>query len=229
MTLPPCWYRKMFTAALLAFSTAATTLVLRPVQAQVLNQLLPDYVSGENAEPDVTVVSRARTSYQSLGIHAGTFTIRPLISESLGYESNVLGLPKARGSTLLLTNASIDISSDNSHGSVNTGLVVADNRYLDLANQSFTDWTAKLGGSYNLGRDSASILFVHQNLNQTQRDLDVPQLDAPLPFTIDTTRLNYRTTFNRLSLTPGVELARYAFSSGLSGSTIYDQSYRNRL
>ena len=195
----------------------------------MFNQFLPDAVSGEGAEPDVTVLSRARTGYESLGIHAGTFTIRPLVSEAFGYESNVLGLPKARGTTLLQTNASLDASSENSRGSVNTGLTVADNRYLDLANQSFTNWTARLGGSYNLGRDNASILFVHQNLNQTQSDLDVPQLDAPLPFTIDTARLGYRKTFNRLSLTPSVEVARYAFNSGLSGNTIYDQSYRNRV
>ena len=151
------------------------------------------------------------------------------MNESFGYESNVLGLTQARGSTLLQTNASLDAVSEQSRGSLNAGLSVTDSRYFDLANQSFTNWNARLGGTYNLGRDSASILVLHQNLTQTQRDLDVPQLDAPLPFTIDTARLSYQALFSRLTLTPSLEVARYRFNSGFSGSTIYDQSYRNRV
>ena len=204
-------------------------LLLRPAQAQLLNQVLPDNVYGQGIEPDVTVVSRARTGYESVGIHAGTFIIRPLVRESLGYESNVLGLSHPRGSTLLQTDASIGAVSENSRGTVSTGLSVSDTRYLDLANQSFTNWTARLGGSYNLDRDTVSVLVVHQNLSQTQLDLDVPQLDAPLPFTIDSARINYQAVFNRLSLTPSLETARYSFNSGFSGNTIYDQSYRNRV
>ena len=195
----------------------------------MFNQFLPDAVYGQGIEPDVTVVSRARTGYESVGIHSGTVTIRPLVNESLGYESNVLGLSNARGSTLLQTNASLDAVSMQSRGSVDAGLSVTDMRYLDLANQSFTNWNARLGGTYTLGRDSASIILLHQNLNQTQRDLDVPQLDAPLPFTIDTARLTYQALFNHLTVTPSLEVARYRFNSGLSGSTIYDQSYRNRV
>ena len=208
---------------------ATSALAARPAQAQLLNQFLPDAVYGQGIEPDVTVVSRARTGYESVGIHSGTVTIRPLVNESLGYESNVLGLSQARGSTLLQTTASLDAVSTQSHGSVNAGLSVNDMRYLDLANQSLTNWNARLGGTYDLGRDSASILVLHENLNQTQRDLDVPQLDAPLPFTIDTARLSYQALFNHLTLTPSLEVARYRFNSGLSGSTIYDQSYRNRV
>ncbi len=201
----------------------------RPAQAQLLNQLLPDNVYGQGIEPDVTVVSRARTGFETVGIRAGTFIIRPLVSESFGFESNVLGTSHPRGSTLLQTDASLDAASDNSHGTVNTGLSVSDSRYLNLASQSFTNWSARLGGTYNLDRDTVSVLVVHQNLAQTQRDLDVPQLDAPLPFTIDTARVNYQAIFNRLSLTPNLQVERYSFDSGFSGNTIYDQTYRNRI
>lgn len=177
----------------------------------------------------MTVATRIRTGYEPVGVHAGTFTIRPFVSESFGYESNVLGLSSPRGSTLLQTNASLDATSDSSRGTVNAGLSVTDTRYFDLANQSFTNWNARLGGTYNLGRDSASVLVTHENLTQTQRDLDVPQLDAPLPYAVDTFRVGYRATFNRLSLMPSFETARYSFNSGFAGNTVYDQSYRNRI
>jgi hypothetical protein len=229
VNLPSPWKsRRAFAAALFA-SSALAPMLSRPAQAQLFNQFLPANIYGEGVEPDVTVASRIRTGYEPIGIHAGTFTIRPLVTESVGYESNVLGLSHARGSTLLQTNASVDATSQSSRGSVNTGLSVTDNRYFDLANQSFTNWNARVGGTYSLGEDTVSVVATHENLNQTQRDLDVPQLDAPLPYTVDTIHVDYRAAFNRLSLTPSFETARYSFDSGLTGNRIYDQSYRNRI
>lgn len=201
-----------------------------PARAQLFNQLLPDTIYGAGGEPDVTVVSRLRPGYEAPAIHAGAVTVRPSVTESFGYENNVLGLSRqARGSTVVQSNASLDAGSENSYGSVNTGLNVADSRYFDLPNQSFTNWNARLGGSYNVGHDSATVLLLHENLTQTQRDLDVPQLNAPLPFTIDTIRVGYKAILNHLSLTPSLETARYSFDSGYAGNMIYDQSYRNRV
>ncbi|MDP9024909.1 MAG: outer membrane beta-barrel protein, partial [Candidatus Eremiobacteraeota bacterium] len=180
-------------------------------------------------EPDVTVTSRIRSDYDTGGIRAGGYVVRPRLNESFGYESNVLGRSQASGSSLVSTNAAIDAMSDNSRGNVSVGASVDDTRYLDLPNQSFTNWNARIGGTYNLGRDSASVLLTHDNLNQTQRDLDVPQLSAPLAFVIDTFRAGYRAVFSRLSLVPSLEVARLSYNSGFSGTTIYDQSYRNRV
>lgn len=208
---------------------SSALLSARSAHAQLLNQFLPNNIYGEGTEPDVTVASRIRTGYEDVGFRAGTFTIRPFVNESLGYESNVLGLSHPSGSTVVQSNASIDAASDSDRGTVNAGLSVTDNRYLDLPNQSYTNWNARVGGTYNLGQDSASVLLTHDNLNQTQRDLDVPQLNAPLPFVVDTIRVGYRATFNRLSLMPTLEAARYAFNSGFAGATIYDQGYRNRV
>lgn len=214
---------------MLASSTLVPMLTAVPARAQLFNQFLPSSVYGVADEPEVTVTSRIRPGYENVGIRAGRFTIRPQLNESFGYESNVLGTSAAQGSALLRTDASLTAATDNSRGSVNGGVGVSDTRYLDLANQSFTNWNARLGGTYNLGRDTASILVSHENLSQTQRDLDVPQLTTPLAYTVDTVRTGYRATFNRLSLTPSLEAARLSYNSGFAGNTIYDQSYRNRV
>ena len=230
MNLPSSWtIQRAVAATLLACCALVPMLASRPTRAQILNQFLPSTVYGVGTEPDVTVTSRLRPGYEPVDVHVGTFTIRPLVTESLGYESNVLGLTHPRGSTLQQADASIDAVSATSHGSVNTGVSVSDNRYLDLPSQSFTNWNARLGGAYDFGRDTASILVTHDNLSQTQRDLDVPQLDAPLAYVIDTVRVGYRATFNRLSFQPSVATARYSYNSGFTGSAVYDQSYRNRV
>lgn len=220
---------KTLSAALLASSTLAPLLLAAPARAQLLDQFLPTDVYGSGVEPDVTVTSRSRTDYDNGGIRAGGYVIRPRVSEAFGYESNVLGRVQAVGSSLVNSTAAIDATSDNSRGNLSAGLNVADTRYLDLPNQSFTNWSARVGGTYNIGRDSASVQLSHDNLNQTQRDLDVPQLSAPLAYTVDTVRTGYRALFNRLSLMPSLEAAHLSYNSGFAGTTVYDQSYRNRV
>ena len=198
-------------------------------QSQLFNQFVPLDVYGTGIEPDVTVTSRQRKGYDNGGIRAGNFVIRPRLTESAGYETNVLGQTKAVGSGLLQTSGSVDARSDTSRSSIIATAGVEDYRYLDLANQSFTNWNARLGGSYNLGRDIATILVSHDNTSQTPRDLDVPQLSTPLTISIDKVRASYRAAFNRLSLTPEIEAGRYFYNSGNANGVIYDQSYRNRV
>lgn len=213
---------------LLASTSFAALLLAPPARAQLVDQFLPGDVNGAGVEPDVTVTSRQRSDYDNLGIRAGGYVIRPRLSEAFGYESNVLGLAKPVGSSLINTTGGVEATSDNSRGNFNIGASVADTRYLDLPNQSFTNWNAQAAGTYNVGRDVASASLTHERLNQTQRDLDVPQVAMPLAYEVDTLRLGYRAVFNRLSLTPTLEAARYRFDSGMSGTTVYDQSYRNR-
>lgn len=220
---------KTLSAALLASGPLVPFFGAAPARAQLLDQFLPTDVYGSGVEPDVTVTSRHKSDYDAGGIRAGAYVIRPRLNEAFGYESNVLGRTQATGSALVNTNAGIEATSDNSRGNVNAALSVADMRYLDLPNQSFTNWSARAGGTYNIGRDSASVQLSHENIFQTQRDLDVPQLSTPLAYEVDMLRVGYRALFNRLSLMPTLDAAHYSYNSGFAGSAIYDQSYRNRV
>ncbi len=207
----------------------------RPARAQVaetplLDQLLqPSGAGGGTAfQPGVTVTSRARPDYDSSGVQAGNFVIRPEIFESAGYESNVLGTARPHGSAVIETNASVTAASDWAQSSVRASLAVDDVRFPNQPQQSFTNWSADVSGSHEFGVDVATAGYSHLTLSQTPGGLDVPQLQQPLSYSIDSVRLGYRANFARTYLTPAVEVASYDFGSSLVQGTNYQQSYRNR-
>lgn len=200
------------------------------MRAQRLDQFISPFVGGLADEPAVTVLSRLRPDYQSPGVRLGSVMVRPSLVESGGYESNVLGSARARGSALVETTARVEANSDVSRLDVNGAIDVDDVRYLDLGRQSYTNWSARLNGSYEVGRDLASVRFEHLDLTQTARDLDVPQvLERPLAWRTDSLQASYRANFNRLSVTPSLQVARYAYDSGIAGGAVYPQDYRNRV
>ena len=196
----------------------------------MLDQLLPPEVAGVATEPDVTVAGRRRPAYDSPGIRAGAFIIQPSATENAGYESNVLGTSNPRGSVLLQTQAALTASTDQSRGSASAAVSVNDMRYTDQPSQSHTDWTARLGGAYFLGRDTLAVQFAHMQLAQTLQDLDVSRfLNQALPIQIDDGRISYRSEFARTFLVPALEVSRYSFNSGLANGFVYAQDFRNRI
>ena len=208
----------------------ASGLVAAPARAQLLDQFLTPDIGGRGIEPGVTVLSRDRPDYASGGVRAGSFVIRPAVTESLGYESNVLGTSNARGSSLVKSRADLEAASDVSRVNVRVALQVDDTRYLDLPKQSFTNWSARLSGSYELGQDIVSAGYEHLNLNQTARDLNVPQsLNQPLSYQIDTVRAEYRKTFNRVFVTPGIAVSNYSYGSGSAANSTFQQNFRDRV
>ncbi len=197
--------------------------------AQSLDQFISPFIGGVGNEAGVTVLSRQRTDYESGGIRSGSFIIRPLLIESAGYQSNVLGTSRPRGSPVLETNGSLEVTSDVSRVGLTAALTVDDVRYFDQPRQSYTNWTARIGGSYEIGRDVASLQYSHLKLTQTLRDLDVPEgLQESLSYDIDAARLSYRANFSRLFLTPALDVAKYTFGSGSTTNNVR-QDFRNRV
>lgn len=198
-------------------------------RAQLLDQFLPPDIAGRGIEPGVTVLSRQRPDFDASGVRAGSFIIRPQLTESVGYESNVRGASRAQGSSVVRTAASVDAESDVSRATVRARLQVDDTRYPELPGQSFTNWSASAFGSHDIGRDTVSASYTHLNLNQTVRDLDVPQLDQAISYRIDTGRLDYRVPINRVFLVPAIEVTNYDYSSGTVAGGTFQQNYRNRV
>lgn len=211
-------------ASLVGISPASAQTTVSPL----LNQFITPDIYGRGVEPGVTVASRTRTDYDSPGVRAGSFVIRPLVTESLGYESNVLGTAAPHGSPVIETNASIAAASDWSRNSLRAALNIDDVRYPSQSLQSYTNWTASLDGTYEIGRDVLSAGYSHFNLNQTALELNTPQVSKPLPYVIDTGRLTYRIDLSRFAVTPGVEVAKYSFGSGSVLGSSFQQNYRDR-
>ncbi len=215
---------------LLCTSTALLTLVVlsRPARAQLLDQYIQPDIYGLSTEPSVTVLSRARPAYDSLGTRFGNVTVRPELLESIGYEDNVTASSKPHGSAIIETNARLQGVYDSSNLNGAATLTVDDVRYPSQNLQSYTNWTAGVGGSYQVGRDLLIASVDHVNLTQTLQDLDVPQLDQALAYQINTVRLGYRIVFTRLFVQPNFSIADYTYDNGVALGRSYLQSFRNR-
>lgn len=212
------------------YAAMVCAVLASPAAAQPLDQFLSPNIGGVEDEPGVTVLSRRRPDFESGGIRAGSFIVRPRLTESAGYESNVLGTPRPRGSPTIETDASLEVTSDVSRIGLAAAISVNDVRFTDQPQQSYNNWTARIGTAYELGRDVISLQYSHLNLSQTVRDLDTPQrLDQSLSFRIDGVRLAYRAEFNRVSLTPAVEVSSFSYGSGTANDASYRQDYRDRL
>ena len=132
----------------------------------------------------------------------------------MGYDSNVLGNGQSpRGSWVVGTRPSLLIGSDWSRNSVGAYLGVDDERYLDLPQQSYTNWTASLGGTLSIGRDQLTLSGSHFSLHQPRTDLDAVPSDAPVAYQVDVVRAAYTISLGRVSLTPGVQFSAYHYDS----------------
>jgi hypothetical protein len=208
-------------------------LASRPVHAQIQGQLLDQFIAadilGIAVEPGVTVTSRQHPEYDSLGIRLGEVTIRPELNEATGYDDNVLGTKSPRGSMVLETNAKLQATYDGSLTKGYAAITVDDYRYPQERQQSYTNWTAQIGGSYEIGHDTLSVGFDHLNLAQTVRDLDVPQLDQALAFRLDTAHIDYKAVFNRVFVQPNLVVAQYSYDNGTVLGVPFIQSNRDRV
>jgi hypothetical protein len=211
----------------LAISTALVSLT-GPAMSAMLDQFIDPEIPGMAVEPGVTVTSRLRPDYDYRTVQIGDVVIRPEVSESLGYDSNVLGTSSGRGSAVLDTTGSLQIVDANSQHQIGLSTSFDDTQYLEQSNFSALNWNASLGGAWQLGRDTAFVGYTHQTLNQTPRDLDAPLLDRPVPYNIDDFRVGYDAAFNRLTLRPELDVQRLTFSNGSVNGQPYLQTFRDR-
>lgn len=215
----------------IGIATVATlTLAATPAYAQrLLDQYLATDVYGIDVQPGVTVLSRERPEYDAPGIRLGEITIRPQLLESVGFDDNVLGQQNHRSSAVVETNAQVNAIYDHSDTKAYGGLTVDDNRFPQQSQQSFTNWTASLGVTHQMGQDTLTASYDHLNLNQTVRDLDVPLLDNALSYRVDTAQVAYHAVLNRVFIEPGVSVSAYSFTDGSVGGVPYAQKYRDRV
>ena len=197
-------------------------------RAQLLDQIIDQDVPGVGTEPGVTVRSRLRPDYDYRGLRFGSALLQAEVSEAAGYDDNVTATRPARGSPFLQTRANVSAATDLSRYGVAVRLAVDDTRYLDQPKQSTTNWTAAAGGTYAFGRDTLSLDYVHDNLSQTARDLDTPQLDQAIAYRVDTAQAGYRLNLNRVSVRPQVAVSLYDFDDGSIGGVPFPQRFRNR-
>jgi hypothetical protein len=209
-----------------------TALVLchaAPAWAQRIDEYLNPAVPGFGVQQGVTVTSRLHPEYDYLGLRLGDFIFHSEVIESAGYETNVTATQPAHGSSFLDTAATAQAVSDWGRDGLGVAVSVDNNLYFDQPRQTDTNWTASIGGSYDVGLDTVYVAYAHLNLNETPSDLGVPQLDSPITYRVDTVRLTYKAVFGKGTITPGVEVTNFNYDNGTVQGQPYNQTYRNRV
>ena len=204
------------------------------VHAQVLQQYLPDIAdigvgqigpaiapdvtatprSAPETQPEVTVQTRPHPDYDTSGIHVGSFYVRPSLNEDVGYNSNLFADRSGRGALTVVTTPGVSIASDWSSGSLQAGAGAVNNVFPAYTSQNFTDWTANLGGTYNVGRDRLKVEYRHASLHIARGTIDSGNFDTPIPFDVDQLYVSYLVPFSRFSFEPSLQLTDQRFSNG---------------
>jgi hypothetical protein len=207
----------------------AGALVVTPVRAELLSEYLPAGVPGYATAPGVTVASRQRPDFDSSGFRAGTFVLRPELAEGLGYDSNLLGGGRgSAGSWMVGTHPSLLVASDWSRNSIGGYLGASDLRYPDQPRQSYTDWTAALGGTLSVGRDQFTMSAAHLGLHQARTDLDALPSDTPIAYQVNDIRASYLVALGRLSVTPSLAFTTFSYQPTTIFGVPTSQAYRDR-
>jgi hypothetical protein len=181
--------------------------------AQLLTTLFPEGVPGYGSEQGVTVRSRERPAFSSLGIRVDTVTVRPLLDFSFGYDNNIFGGPTHRGAWEIATRPSVLIGTEGSSGSAGFYASADDVRYLGVPSQGRTDGSVFIGGTTNFGRDTLTVGAGYLARHEDRTALDALPSDRPVAFTVANVRASYAAGFGPFTVTPSIDLNRWRFDN----------------
>ncbi len=182
-------------------------------QGQWLSTFFPEGVPGYGDAGGVTVRSRVRPAYEPLGIHVDTVMIRPVLSQSIGYDDNIFGGPVRRGAWEIATRPSVLVGTERSRGSFGFFASADDIRYLNQSAQDRTDGSAFAGGTLNFGRDKLTLGGGYLARHQDRTELDALPSDRPVAFQVENVRASYAADLGLLKITPSIDLNRWRFEN----------------
>ncbi|MDE2581029.1 MAG: outer membrane beta-barrel protein [Rhodospirillales bacterium] len=219
----PRWLRAGVVGAIVGCAGVAP---LR-AHAQYVPGEFPVGVPGYGEELGVTVVSRVRPLYEQPGARIGDFIVRANLDESVGYNSNVLGLSGGKGSPVIETRPSLEVNSDWARDTIGASVSADNYQYPSVSDQNRTDWTAAIGGGYTIGRTDLTLSYAHLQQHQSPTAVGAPPTSTPIPFTVDDMRVSYPFELGRLQITPNFEVSLWRYGETTIGGVTSDQSFRN--
>ena len=198
-----------------------------PAHGQLMEDAYPDDVPGFDTQQGVSVTSRIQSDTAWQQIPLGAELLHPEITESIGHDNAILA--GRRPSWIVETAPSVTLGAKDAGYSI-VGVASADNsRYLAAPGQSDTDWTAAVGGTFDVSDCTVTATVAHLALHEDDTALDAAEYDAPLPYSVNTLRLSLQTPPSRLVFTPSLDLTRFSFEGGTIGGVTVPQDYRDRL
>ncbi len=196
---------------------------------QIINQYFPQGVPGYGTGLGVTVQSRARDEYAPLNVQLGDLMLKPTLSESVDYNSNLTGLPNGRGGMQIDTALTLQGRTNWSRNGLFVYVNVNELTVPTLPSQNQTSWVAALGGTHDFGRDQLQFAYSHFNLQQTAADLGSLNFQVPETFHVDDVRTSYKRDFGRVSVLPGLQITNYTFDQGVVAGVPSSQQNLDRV
>jgi hypothetical protein len=195
--------------------------------AQLLDSAYPADVPGFDTQQGVSVTSRIQSDVAWHELPLGAELLHPEVTESISHDSAILA--GRQPSWIVETAPSVTLSTTDAGSNV-TAVASADNsRYLAAPGQSDTDWTAAVGGTFDIADCVVTAAVAHLALHETDTALDAAQYDQPLAYSVDTLRLRGQTPVSRLTFAPSLDLTRFEYGSATVDGVSAPQAYRDRL
>ena len=198
-----------------------------PAHAQLMDSAYPDDVPGFDTQRGVSVTSRIQSDTAWQEVPLGAELLHPEITESVGHDNAILA--GRQPSWIVGTAPSVTLATKDAAYSL-VAVASADNtRYLASPAQSDTDWTAAVGGTFDIADCTVTASVAHLALHEDDTALDAAAYDEPLAYSVNTLRLSLQTPPSRLVFTPSLDLTRFSFDDATIGGVTVPQDYRDRL
>ena len=219
--------RRLSWVLLLLPPLAGASMSAREARAQLIENAYPRDVPGFDTAAGVSVTSRIQTDTAWQNIPLGAELLHPQVTESAGYDSAILA--GQRPSWIITTAPSVTLTSTDGDTALGAVASASNARYLQAPDQSITDWTAAVGGTFDIADCKVTAAAAHFALHENDNALDAANYDTPLPYSVDALRLSALTPPARLVLEPSLDVTRFTFGSTTIGGAPAPQSYRDRL
>jgi len=182
--------------------------------AQLLERYEPTGIPGYPDWFTDGVQPATDTGYEPMSVKAGNLNVDPALSESAGYDSNVLNSPHAVSSPSIETNASVHAGTDWARNAIDLSITADDMRFLDAAPQSYTDWSASAGGRLDVGENTGTLAFTHANTISLPTQVGTFGFFKPIRTIVEDGRAGYSFHLGRFTITPSADIAAYDNSGG---------------
>lgn len=219
--------RRLSWVLLLLPPLAGASMSAREARAQLIENAYPRDVPGFDTAAGVSVTSRIQADTAWQNIPLGAELLHPQVTESAGYDSAILA--GQRPSWIITTAPSVTLTSTDGDTALGAVASASNARYLQAPDQSITDWTAAVGGTFDIADCKVTAAAAHFALHENDNALDAANYDTPLPYSVDALRLSALTPPARLVLEPSLDVTRFTFGSTTIGGAPAPQSYRDRL
>lgn len=196
--------------------------------AQYVENYFPSGVPGFDRDQGVTVLSRLRPLYQEQGVRLGAYTVNAHLDESVGYDSNILGINGGPSGGFVKTSPSVSANSNWSRNRLGISVSADDYSYLSASQLNYTNYNVSIGGGYTIGRHDLNVGYSHFRAHELGTDIGAIATTTPLPYDVDAVRADYTVEAGRFSFVPNIDVRLFQFGNAAVVGQPANQSFRDR-